>query len=582
MLCVKNRTHYSLLNSVSKPDSLVDACNNGGYTSAGIIDNSTLAGCVKFSKKMRALNLKPVLGTELNVINGSINTQSFLAKNLNGWKSLIKLVSRSYDDDLYDKKPRIDKKSLADISSDLITLIGSTGTELHKYAILNDEKSAENFIAYNIEVFGKDNVFVELDQLIQEDIVDFYENLANRFNLSIIPSIESYYPTKNDFHNYQLICCTKNKTNIKKIQEKIVGNELRRFLNNDGYVRSIDEIKTAYPKYYDNLNLIEEKCGEYDITGPPQLPKFDCPNGISEMEYLTQLCREGWKKKNRGWDSKIYGDRVRMELAVLDEFNLAGYFLIVQDYIQHCKKNGWIVGVGRGSAAGSLVSNLLDITNIDPIKYNLMFERFFNPARKDSYPDIDADFQPNKREDVIKYITEKYGENKVSQIITFSTIQGASAIQEVMRVNGSADNDIIREISKKLPKKESISDELEEQNETSIIRWTLNNIPSVIEEYCYLDDNGELKGEYAKDFKQAIDLEGIYKNSGKHAAGLVITSEDISTISPIVRSKDKRIAGMEMKDLESIGCVKFDILGLACLEKLGMTKNLIKYGSMYQ
>lgn len=581
MISIKNKTHYTLLNSVTRPEQLADICYKQGYKSSAITDNSTLAGCIRFSKTMKKSGYKPILGVELNVINGSINAQTFLAKDLNGWKSLIKLVSRSYDDDLFVDSPKIDKESLYDLSNNLISLTGATGSELHKYIILNERKNGLNFLQKNIEVYGKENVFIEVDQYLDQNIIDVYESLANELGLLIVPSIESYYPTEKDFENYQLICCTKNKTNLKKIESKIVGNELRKFSINDGYIKSIDEISSDFPKYIENLGIIEEKCTDYDVTGPPKLPKFECPGGVSEIEYLTQLCREGWRKKNKNWDKQVYGDRVKMELDVFKEFNLAGYFLIVRDYIKYCKDQGWVIGAGRGSVAGSLVSHLLDITNIDPIPNDLIFERFFNPARKDSYPDIDTDFPPSKREKVIEYITNKYGKSKVSQIITFSTLQGRSAIQEVFRVNSSADNDVIREISKRLPEKGLISDELEEQKEDSIVRWTLNNMPQLIEDYCYMDDKGNLHGEYAKEFKQAINIEGICKNTGKHAAGIVITSEDISSICPILRSKNDRIAGLEMKDLESIGCVKFDILGVASLDKLDLARNLIKYGKMY-
>jgi len=260
----------------------------------------------------------------------------------------------------------------------------------------------------------------------------------------------------------------------------------------------------------------------------------------------------------------------------------------VQDIVNHVRDNSWLPGPGRGSAAGCLVSYLIGITNIDPIKYNLMFDRFYNAGRNTeehiSMPDIDVDVPINKREDIIKYIKDTYGHDKVSQMITFNTIKGRGALKDVLRVYGNISFDEMNKITKNIPDEAKIADSLQAMKdatgEASIIRWTLENNSEKIKEWCSIDNNGELQGPLAKRFEQAIRLEGVKSNQSKHAAGIAISSEPLSQICPMVYdSKNKQmIAGMEMQDLESIGIIKFDILGVAMLDKIMTIQNLLKEG----
>jgi DNA polymerase-3 subunit alpha len=283
-----------------------------------------------------------------------------------------------------------------------------------------------------------------------------------------------------------------------------------------------------------------------------------------------------------------YADRVKLELDILQKAGLSSYFLIVQDIVNYVKKSGWLPGPGRGSAAGCLVSYLIGITQIDPMKYDLLFERFYNEGRNTadhiSMPDIDVDVPITKREQIIEYIKNKYGIDKVSQMITFNTMKGRGALKEVLRVYDNISFEETNRITKFIPDEAKIADELQEMKEdtgeASIIRWALENNVDKLKEWCYISSDGSLAGPLAKRFEQAIRLEGTKSNQSKHAAGVVISSKSLGSVCPMVYdNKNKQsIAGMEMQDLESLGLIKFDILGVAMLDKIMTISEILSKG----
>lgn len=343
------------------------------------------------------------------------------------------------------------------------------------------------------------------------------------------------------------------------------------------------------PSHLLNMSRIPGLIQEFKILSKPRLPKFDCPNGQDENEYLKQLCRNGWIRVISGKITKeeetIYKDRVLKELDVIKKAELAGYFLIVQDYVNHFRNQGYLIGPARGSGAGSLVCYLIGITLIDPIKNGLIFERFYNEGRntKDhvSLPDIDVDFPPSIRSQVFDYLRTKYGDHRVCQMATFGRLQGKSILKEILRINELCSNDQMNEITKLIPNDAEISDELENMEKPSTIIWALENVPK-IRAYCYIGENEQLEGEFAKAFDQAIRMEGVFKSMGKHAAGVVISSDSLEEICPMVKAArgSEKIAGMEMADLEAIGCVKFDILGVSLLSKVANTVNSVNTGEI--
>jgi DNA polymerase-3 subunit alpha len=382
-------------------------------------------------------------------------------------------------------------------------------------------------------------------------------------------SIKGYYycnSSDQDIHRISVCSGLKLKINdVKPFEYKHIFN---RDLN--------------LPDYEDSSDLIESiliDCEDYEILGKPLLPSF--AGEKTEEELLKDICRIGWVNKinpilKSEEDKRLYLERFHHEFNVIKSANLFGYFLIVADIVEYCNSQGFLTGCGRGSAAGCLISYLMDITKIDPIKYNLLFERFYNSSRntKDniSLPDIDLDVPSSKRDIIIEYIRNKYGRNKVAQICTFGRLQGRSVLKEVLRVTDSCGFSEMNAMTKFIPDEAAISDSLEKMEDRSIIKWALINRKEKLGQFCELKEDGTLTGDYAEAFDKAIRLEGTFKNLGTHAAGIIISKNDIIESCPVING----IAQMEMGDLESISLVKLDILGVSVLSKLMRIEELIR------
>lgn len=609
---------YSLLDGLSKPSQIAARCLEIGSTSCALTDHGNIAGAIKFHKEMTKAGIKPILGCEIYVCENDVTKQHkenkelshflILAKNLNGWKNLVGLVSESNRPDFYYHKPRIDLKNLARFcDGNLIGMCGHLGSLLadklvQNNAIVSDWKNiGQKTIDELKDIFGKDNFFLEAQLMdyvntpIQKPLTDCIRQLGNLTGTSVVATPDAHYVRKEDASDQRILLCNNLKTTLPEISKKINNNQDVPlgcfFLSDNFHILSQEEMRSLHTEEeIDNTILVSDMCDQYDITSKPRLPPFDCkPN---PDEFLRQLCRNGWKEKIANIIDKdnqsVYLDRIKYELDILQGAGLSSYFLIVQNIVDYVKQNQWLPGPGRGSAAGCLVSYLIGITGIDPIKYNLMFDRFYNSGRntKDrvSMPDIDVDVPIEKREEIIGYIKQKYGENQVSQMVTFNTIKGRGAIKDVLRVYGNIGFEEMNKITKNIPDEAKIADELQEMKdetgEASIIRWALENESNKLKEWCFLDENNELQGPLAKRFEQAIRLEGTKVNQSKHAAGVVIADSDLSQICPMIydtKTKTK-IAGMEMEDLESIGVVKFDILGVAMLDKIMYISEYLRKG----
>lgn len=532
---LKNYTHYSLLKGFSKPDELAAKCKENSYPACGICDYKTISGAVSFYKACKEAGIKPIIGC-------SFDFCVLFAKNKNGWHDLIELVS-SLDDD------------------------GKFSDEI-----------------YN-KILSRNNLI----------------RLLNTQSKSL-PT--SYYTNKEDAKLHRILLCSDMKITLPKVNKQIkkdkngninvdssfpkeYNDKLNYFMFDHFYVLNKDESKDLD---INELEKIYNQCEDYDILSKPILPTFNCPNNQSEEEYLKELCREGWKnlliKSGKVKDpdaKKMYADRFNEELNVIRSANLFGYFLIVLDIINYVNNKGWISGPGRGSAAGCLISYLIGITKIDPLEFDLLFARFYNAGRNTadhiSLPDIDIDIPGNKRDEIIDYLKNTYGHNYVSQMITFGRLRGRSAIKEVLRIHEACSFSEMNTITKSIPNEAEISDQLEDmdEDERSIIRWALINNAEDLRDFCHIDENGSLQGEYAQYFDEAIKIEGTFKTQGKHAAGIVISAAKLNTVCPMVNQKgsSEKIAGLEMADLESLGHVKFDILGITLLDKIMKIEELI-------
>lgn len=611
---------FSLLDGLSKPSQIADRCHEIGVNACAITDHGNIAGAIKFYTEMKSRGIKPILGCELYICEKDPSIQSkenkelshflVLAKNLKGWKNLIRLVSESNRPDFYYHKPRLNFEALSSFcDGNLIGICGHLGSVLADKIIDQDtiskdwQKIGTKTIGYIRDIFGKDNFFLEtqlMDQHntpIQKDLTDITRELGKLTGTKIVCTPDAHYCRKEDSNDQRILLCNNLKTTFPEISRKISNNEnvpLSCFFTSDNFhLLSQEEMNAIHTEEeIDNTNFVANLCEEYNILSKPNLPPFNCPDAYSQDEYLRQLCRDGWRDKINNnipkEDQQLYIDRIKYELDVLQGAGLSSYFLIVQDIVQYVRKNNWLPGPGRGSAAGCLVSYLIGITSIDPLKYNLMFDRFYNAGRnsKDhiSMPDIDVDVPINKRETVIEYIKNKYGQDKVSQMVTFNTIKGRGALKDVLRVYGNISFDEMNKITKNIPDEAKIADELqemkEETGEASIIRWALENDPDKLKEWCFIDEKNELQGPLAKRFEQAIRLEGTKSNQSKHAAGIAISSIPLNETCPMVydSKNDQLIAGMEMQDLESIGVIKFDILGVAMLDKIMTIQDLLKNG----
>tara|TARA_R110000824_G_scaffold53483_13_gene148101 strand:- start:6515 stop:8170 length:1656 start_codon:yes stop_codon:yes gene_type:complete len=538
-----NRTHYSLLKGFSKPEQLAKKCSENGYKACGIADYKSISGAVSFYQACVKHGVKPIIGC-------SFDQFTLIAKNKEGWHDLVELVS-SLDVDgnipPHESKRIFDKKNLVCIAP-------------KKYPSLGDDSYATS------------------------------------------PAIPvTYYTDRKDAELHRVLLCSSLKTTTLKIQKKLRDGELppdvaQFFLHDHYHLPNSSEITEILldecnSQQVDDVSEIVSKCEHYDILSKPILPKFSCPDGQSEESTLKQLCREGWKKllvetgklDDEGQE-KVYLERFNREFSVIKEADLFGYFLIVWDIVRFISNERWLSGPGRGSAAGCLISYLIGITKIDPIEYDLLFERFYNSGRNTddrvSLPDIDVDVPTKRRDDILEYLKDKYGHENVSQVITFGRLQGRSALKEVLRINEACSFGEMNEITKSIPNEADVSDQLQEMDEEdrSIIRWALINNSEELRDFCFINDRNMLDGDYAEFFDQAIRIEGTFKTQGRHAAGVVISRKKLKDVCPMVKQKhsDEKIAGLEMTDLENLGHVKFDILGVNLLDKIMKIQDLIE------
>jgi DNA polymerase-3 subunit alpha len=523
-LPINCKTHFSLLKGFSKPEKLARKCAEYGHKVCVLADIKTLSGAVDFHQACTNNDIKPILGYD---------NEDFLliAKNKDGWLDLVKYSSGDKTID--------DLKTVAE-NGNVIFVVS-------KHIPAYEKLWGNNYYSYNYE---KDAV---------------------------------YYVTKDEADLHRIILCSGMKTTIPKVASKLQKEE--EFENKEFFIKENWYLKKPTKPPAKNKLLFDavSSCEHYEITGKPMLPEFDVPEGFDNNEYLKELCRTGWKEK-LGKTKKVtdpkkkkeYLDRVKLELEVIFKAELSGYFLIVQDIINHVKNQGWIAGPGRGSAAGCLVSYLLGITEVDPIEFDLLFERFYNEGRNTedhvSLPDVDMDVPAEHRDEVITYVKEKYGNDKVSQMVTFGKLQGRAAIKEVLRINDAVSFSEMNDITDSIPDEAKISDQLElmDKEDRSIIRWALEHESEKLKNWVYVNEtDGDLDGPLAKFFEQAINIEGTNKSQGKHAAGVIISKHPLANVCPMVKDKEGNpIAALEMVPLEAMGHVKFDILGIDLLSKV--------------
>lgn len=565
-------TEYSLLDGAIKINELVSQASAYKMPAVAITDHGNIFGAIDFYKKAVKSGIKPIIGCEVyvapnsrfdrsktNIENGLSEEAAFhlilLAKDSNGYKNLTTLLTKAYLEGFY-YKPRIDKDLLEQYSGGLIGLSACLKGEVPYYLQIGQiERAREAALRYK-HILGAGNFFFEIQHNgmpEQEDVNKKLIELSQEINVPLVATNDCHYLRKEDAKAHDILLCIQTG--------KMVKDEKRlRMSTEDFYFKSPEEMKHAFRDIPDailNTRAIAEKCNLDFILGKSLLPKYEIPNGISADTYLYELTINGLKAKFRGNPPSNYIDRLKLELQVIKKMGYSSYFLIVWDFISYARKNKIPVGPGRGSVAGSLVAYCLDITEIDPIRYNLLFERFLNPERI-SMPDIDVDFCKDKRPDVINYVSEKYGKDHVAQIITFGTMAAKAAIRDVGRVLGIPYADVDK-IAKLIP------------GHNISIEEALKVEPQLKSLY---DDNDTVK----EILNIAKRLEGLSRHASTHAAGVVIAPNPLTDFMPLYKNPSEEVitTQFDMKSVESVGILKFDFLGLKTLTVVNKTVEYIK------
>ena len=555
-------TEYSLLDGAAAIPKLIARVKELGMISCAITDHGSMYGVADFDMEARKNGIHPVIGCEVYMaprtrfdkVHGVDNKTShliLLAENQTGYKNLIKLVSAGYVDGFY-YKPRIDMDILREHSEGIIALSACLAGEIPKAILNNDYEGAKKIALEYIEILGKDNYFLEIqDHGIPEQkrIIPDIIRLSEELGVGLVATNDIHYLTKEGAKYQDVLMCIQ-------MEKKVDDPDRMKFETEEFYVKSPEEMAELFkyvPQAIENTEKIAQRCNvEFDF-GSRHLPSFDVPDGKDAFEYLKELCYDGIKERYDTVSPELY-ERLDYELNVIKNMGFVDYFLIVSDFISFARRNGVMVGPGRGSAAGSIVSYCLGITSIDPIKYTLIFERFLNPERI-SMPDIDIDFAPEGRQKVIDYVVEKYGAEQVAQIVTFGTMKAKLAVRDVGRALDVPLSDVNR-IAKMIP---------------FDLGMTIDRA---------LETNPELKTAYESDarIKELIDtareIEGLPRHAGTHAAGVVITSDPIVNYVPLQLNKENFITTQFPKDtVESLGLLKMDFLGL---RNLTVIENAIK------
>lgn len=558
-------TCYSLLDGAAKIPDLIQHTKEQGMQALAITDHGSMYGVIEFYKEAKKAGLKPIIGCEVYVAPRSYRDKVaghddspyhlvLLAENQEGYQNLIKLVSLSSLEGFY-YKPRVDKELLQKYSKGLIALSACLAGEVATLLLEGKEEQAwETALEYR-DIFGKDNFFLELqDHGLEEQrrVNTGLINIAKETRIPLVATNDVHYLRQEDSYVQDILLCIQTG---KTLQDQ----ERMRFGTNEFYLKSEQEMRLLfgdYPEALTNTTVIAERC-QVDFTfGQNRLPNYQVPDGYTADTYLSELCQKGLLKRY-GVIKEEQQTRLDFELSTIKNMDYSSYFLIVWDFIRYAKEKGIFVGPGRGSAAGSIVSYCLEITDVDPMKYDLLFERFLNPERV-SMPDIDIDFCYERRGEVIEYVVQKYGVDHVAQIITFGTMAARAAIRDTGRAMGIP-LVLVDRVAKLIPMELGVT--IERALEVSTELVSMAEKDSVVQELL----------------KVAKALEGVPRHAGTHAAGLVISPAPLDEFLPLQRTSEGLVCTQFDKDtVEEIGLLKMDLLGLRTLTVINNAVNIVK------
>lgn len=561
-------SEYSLLDGMSKINKAPEYVKSLGMDSLAITDHGVMFGIIDFYKSCKKSGIKPIIGCEVYVAprtrfdkdpdrDRNMNHLILLAENMIGYKNLTKLVSAAFTEGFY-FKPRVDKELLREHSEGIICLSACLAGAIPR-KILNGDYSGAKAEALELrDIFGKDNFYLEIQNHFLDDdkpATQGLVKLSDEIGAPLVATNDAHYIKRSDAKAHDVLLAIQTGSTVD-------DENRMRFANDEFYLKSESEMMELFPDHpeaIENSHKIAERCNVEFEFGEYHLPEFMPPEGMTNKDYLRDLCYDGLERRYGSealQDGSIYRDRLESELEVIEKMGYVEYFLIVWDFIHYAKSNDIPVGPGRGSAAGSIVAYSLAITEIEPIKYNLIFERFLNPERV-SMPDIDVDFCIDRRQEVIDYVVQKYGKDKVSQIITFGTLKAKASVRDVGRaLNASyAEAD---SIAKAIPAE---------------LGMTISKA---------LDINRDLRARYETEplVKNILDMsmavEGMPRHSSTHAAGIVISKMPLDEYVPLYMSDKGLATQFNMTTIEELGLLKMDFLGLRNLTMINEAIQLIK------
>ena len=558
-------TEYSLLDGACRIDRLFDHLKAMGQTACAITDHGVMYGCVAFFDAAKAAGIKPIIGCEVyvatrtrfdkvNRIDGN-NHLILLCKNEMGYKNLIKMVSAGFTEGFY-SKPRIDKDLLEQHHEGLICLSACLAGEIPQAILAGDYERAKQAALYYRDLFGEGNYYIELqDHGLEEDQVVLPQliRLARETGIPMVATNDAHYITKEDAKMQSILLCIQTG-------KTIADADRMEFQTDEFYLKSTDEMYDLFamvPEACENTNKIAEQCNFEFTFGETKLPYFKAPDGMENQEYFEKLCWEGLERRYPGEVTDALKERLSYEINVVKTMGYTNYYLIVYDFINYAKSRDIPVGPGRGSGAGSLAAYCVGITDIDPIRYNLIFERFLNPERV-SMPDFDVDFCYERRQEVIDYVNEKYGRDHVAQIVTFGTMAARAAVRDVGRVMGMTYQDVDR-VAKLIPME---------------LKMTLKKALEVSPDLKVLYDGDNQVHEL---IDTSLKVEGMPRHASTHAAGVVITREPATEYVPLSTNDGLPVTQFNMVEIERLGLLKMDFLGLRTLTVIHDTETAVRH-----